>query len=274
MTKIRILTIHFALLWSSMLFAQVGLSSNELKLFNLLNQERAKAGQPKLQWDYHLAEAARAHAQLLANRRALSHQFLGEAALGERIGATSLRFNAAAENVGEGDAVEKIHQGLMNSPEHRANILSPKYNAIGLAIVAKDDELYVTQDFANVLPTYSEQQFRDAVAAAFNKARRTNSIAAVTVRADAQLHDIACSENDKAGDIIHQFPQAESLVVFTSSVPDNLPSGMQKVAADATVHRMNIGACFRPGKEHGYGSFRVVAAFYQVAAAESQRSSH
>ena len=262
--KKTILLVCLTVCWTSVIFGQVGLSANELKLFNLLNQERVKAGQPKLQWDYHLAEAARAHTQLMVNRGALSHQFSREreAALGERIGATGVRFNAAAENVGEGDAVEKIHQGLMNSPEHRANILSSKYNAIGLAIVAKDDELYVTQDFANVLPAYSEQQFRDAVAAAFNKARQTNGIAAVAVRSDAQLHDIACSENDKAGDIIHQFPQAQNVVVFTSSVPDNLLSGMQKLAADATVHRMNIGACFRPGKEHGYGSFRVVAAFY------------
>lgn len=261
--KKTILLVCLMVCWTAVVFGQVGLSANELNLFKLLNQERVKAGQPKLQWDYHLAEAARAHTQLLANRRALSHQFLGEAELGERIGATGVRFNAAAENVGEGDQVERIHQGLMNSPEHRANILSPKYNAIGLAIVAKDDELYVTQDFASVLPVYSEQQFRDAVAAAFNKARQTNGIAAVAVRPDAKLHDIACSENDKADDIIHQFPQAQSLVLFTSSVPENLPSGMQKLAADATVHRMNLGACFRPGKQHGYGSFRMVAAFYQ-----------
>ena len=248
--------------WTSVVFGQVGLSANELNLFKLLNQERVKAGQPKLQWDYHLAQAAREHTQLLANRHALSHQFLGEAMLGDRIGATGLRFNSAAENVAEGDTVENIHDALMKSPEHRANILSPKYNAIGFAIIAKDDELYVTQDFANVLPAYSEQQFRAAVAAAFNKARQTNGIASVAVRVDAQLHDIACSENNKAGDIIHEFPQAQTLVVFTSSVPDSLPSGMQKVAADATAHRMNIGACFRPGKEHGYGSFRIVAVFY------------
>ena len=247
---------------SAWLEAQVGLSSNELRLFNLLNQERAKAGQPKLQWDYHLAEAARAHNQLLANRRALSHQFLGEAELGERVGAKGLRFNAAAENVAEGDTVENIHQGLMNSPEHRANILSPKYNSIGLAIIAKGDELYVTQDFANVLPAYSERQFQDAVAAAFNKARQSSGIPAVAVKADAHLHDVACSNNDDAGEMIHELPGAVNLVVFTTSIPEKLPSGMQKVATDNTVHRMNTGTCFKPGKEHGYGSFRVVAAFY------------
>src|SRR2546421_3751376 len=158
-----VIALVFVLL--SIASAQVGVSVDDLKLFQLLNQERTKAGLPKFQWDYHLAEAARAHAQLLAQRQVLSHQFSGEPVLGERIGATGTRFNAAAENVAEAPTVEELHSGLMNSPPHRANILNGKYNAIGLAIVSPNDQLYVAQDFAHVLPSYSEPQFRDALLA-------------------------------------------------------------------------------------------------------------
>ena len=242
--------------------AQVGISVDELKLFQLLNQERAKAGLPKFQWDYHLAEAARAHAQLLAERRALSHQFPGEPVLGERIGATGARFNAAAENVAEAPTVEELHSGLMNSPPHRANILNGKYNAVGLAIVSRNDQFYVAQNFAHVLPSYSEPQFRDALLAAFNKIRLASNLPPIPATPDAHLKDEACAGNSDAKKLIASLPGVTDLVVFTSSTPEKLPDNMKRAASDAMLRRMNIGVCFRPGKDQGYGSFFVVAAFY------------
>ena len=245
-------------------WGQVGLSPDELKLFHLLNQEREKSGLPKLQWDYLLAEAARAHAQLEAEHRELAHQFPGEPPLGDRIGATGLRFNSASENVVSGPTTEQLHQGLMGSPPHRANILSDKYNAVGLAIIPASGELYVAQNFAHVLPAYSEEQFRNGVVAAFNKLRQAKGIGATSARPDTRLHDAACSENANATELLKGLPGATDLVVFTASVPEKLPAGVQKAAGDATLRRMNIGVCFRPGSEHGYGSFWVVAAFYPV----------
>ncbi len=245
--------------------AQVGLSSDEARLFNLLNQERKNAGLPGFQWNYHLAESARAHTQLMADRKVLSHQFPGEPALGERLGATGVRFNGAAENVAEGDlagdVVSSVHAGLMHSPEHRANILNPKYNTAGLAMVSRNGELYVTEDFAHTLTTYSEEQFRDAVVVAFNSARRANGVAAVALREDSHIHELACSERDKA-QIPDSLPNALEVVVFTSSVPETLPSDMQQAASDASLHRMSMGVCFRPDKQHGYANFWLVVAFY------------
>jgi hypothetical protein len=261
--RTRLLIISFAALWTTVVFSQVGISRDELQFFTLLNQERMKVGLPKLQWDYHLAESARAHTQLMASQGMLSHQLPGEPSLGERIGKTGLRFNIGAENVAQGERVEKIHEALMNSPQHRANILSAKYNALGIAVIPQGDELYMTQNFANVLPSYSEQQFQEAVAAAFNKQREANGMAEMVVHSDPHLHDVACSDENDAQQIIHDLHAALNLVVFTTSMPEKLPIGMQKSAANRSLHRMDLGTCFRPGKEHGFGSFRVVAAFYQ-----------
>ncbi len=44
--------------------------------------------------------------------------------------------------------VERSHRGLMNSPGHRANILSPKPVSIGIGIVHAEGEMWVTQMFA------------------------------------------------------------------------------------------------------------------------------
>src|SRR5579864_1149441 len=260
--RARTLIIYGVLLWSTVASAQVGLSSDELKLFNLLNRERARAGLPSFQWNYQLAESARAHTQLQANRDALTHQFPDEAILGDRIGATGLRFDVAAENVAAGESVEDIHSHLMKSPPHRANILSSGYNSVGLAVLARGDELYVTEDFAHTLPSYSEEKFRAEVVAAFNHAREANGIAFIAAKVSPHLHELACSDSDDAEHMIQSLPDALTLVIFTAPDPQKLSPAMQKAAANRSLHRMEIGVCFSPGKERGYGSFRILAAFY------------
>lgn len=260
----KALIIFFVICLGTGLRAQVGISADEQKLFNLVNQERKRAGLAALQWSYPLAQSARAHTQLMARRSMLSHQFPGEPALGDRVGATGLRFSGAAENVAEGDieadTVERLHASLMNSPEHRGNILSPNYNAGALAIISSNNLMYVTEDFAHTLPVYSEEQFRGGIVAAFNKARRANSLAAVVVRDDPHFHDLACSESQK--EQVPDVPRALDTVVFTSADPEKLPTDMQKAARDPALHGMSIGACFSPDKQHGYGNFWVVVAFY------------
>ena len=53
----------------------------------------------------------------------------------------------AGENVGYGPDLVTLHQAFMNSPEHRANILSTRFTEIGIAVVAKDGVLWVAEVF-------------------------------------------------------------------------------------------------------------------------------
>src|SRR5215471_21644622 len=84
----------------------------ERRLFQLLNQEREKLGLAQLDWDDRLAQAARAHAQRLADHRSLSHQFPDEPELMVRLGTTGARFDSAAENIGRADSVDTLHEDL------------------------------------------------------------------------------------------------------------------------------------------------------------------
>src|ERR1051325_4844842 len=156
--------------------AHAGPSQREQQLFDLVNHEREKAGLSKLEWNDRLAQAALAHSRLLAEHQDLSHQFSGEPNLQERAGTTGLRFNSVAENVAAAPDVDTAHTALMKSPGHRANILHQDYNAIGISIVERDRELFVTQDFAHTLVSYTEKQFRDAIVSGFNQARRTRGL--------------------------------------------------------------------------------------------------
>src|ERR1051326_3565691 len=170
-------------------------SDLEKKLFDLVNQERARAKAGKLEWSDKLAQAALAHSKLLDEHQDLSHQFAGEPPLQQRIGATGLRFNSVAENVAEAPEVEVAHKGLMNSPGHRANILNRDYNVMGIAIVQHGSQLFVTQDFAHLLVSYTEKQIRDAVISDFNQARRAKRLPTVNAIADSQLRRAACAQD-------------------------------------------------------------------------------
>lgn len=257
-----------------------GPSPLEQQLFDLVNREREKAGLSRLEWNDRLAQAALAHSRLLDQHQELSHQFDGEAPLPERVGVTGARFNAVAENVAEaqeGDGARTIsmknpasevanaHAGLMGSPGHRANILNTDYNAVGISIVQHGQKIWVTQDFAHILASYTEKQFRDAVVTSFNKARRARGLPAMAAVPDNRLRSAACAQEMNAEKMIEGLPGAATLLVFSLSEPGTLPNDLRKAAADKTLDRMNVGVCLQTGGRTGFSKFWVVAAFFRSA---------
>jgi cysteine-rich secretory family protein len=242
------------------LAAMAAASPAEKQVFDQLNQERQKAGLPALEWNELAAEAARHHAALLAQNRELSHQYPDEPSLPERLGATGLRFTGSAENIARTEHVEDVHPALMGSPGHRANMLSPKYNAVGIGLVEQNGRVYTAQDFVFQVPVYSEADFNLAFAEGLNLVRKEKGMREIDARPDPYLHQLACSTDGEAGKLAAGV-SGRYLVVFTSSEPRRLPEKMANAAANPNYHRMIFGSCFRPDKEHGYGNFWVVAAF-------------
>jgi uncharacterized protein YkwD len=233
----------------------------ERQLFELLNAARERGGLEKLEWNAKLATAARAHAEQMARHGELSHLLPGELPLQQRVGATGERFDAVAENVAVADNVDDAHFGLMASTGHRANILTTKYNAVGIAVVQAGKRIYVAQDFARVLPAYSPQQFREEVVAAFNRARIAHRFPPVDSQPDPRLDDEACAGKLEPEAVLVGMSGAVQATVFSATQPANLPPPMEKAAADPNVRRMNIGVCFRPDADK-FSRFWVVAAFF------------
>jgi uncharacterized protein YkwD len=55
---------------------------------------------------------------------------------------------AAAENVGRGYSFAQIHNAFLNSPPHRANILTGRFNIIGVGVATdRNGEIFVVQAF-------------------------------------------------------------------------------------------------------------------------------
>ncbi len=142
---------------------------SEQYLFAAANQVRVERGLQPLRFDPQLTQAAFLHAREMATHRAISHQFSGEADLAARAGKAGVRFSLVTENVAEGPNSALIHDLWMQSAGHRANVLDPKVDSLGVAVVAFQGQLYAVQDFAHIvqrLPlTDQEARVADLIAA-------------------------------------------------------------------------------------------------------------
>jgi uncharacterized protein YkwD len=122
----------------------------EMKMLQLVNQERTKRGLKPLRWDPQLLPVARAHSQDMFARGYFSHYTLEGKDPFDRMKAAGIKYYSAGENLALGPTLSICHEGLMNSPGHRANILNPTYGRIGIGIL--DGGAYglmISQEFRN-----------------------------------------------------------------------------------------------------------------------------
>jgi uncharacterized protein YkwD len=128
--------------------AQHKTSEAERELFNAVNQERKAHGLPSLNSDEALANAARKHAQRMAEQGTISHQLPGEPSLPSRAKAAGARFTWLSENVDEGPNAAAIHQSFMKSPQHRANILDGDMDSAGIGVAERNGQMFAVEDFS------------------------------------------------------------------------------------------------------------------------------
>jgi uncharacterized protein YkwD len=133
---------------STAAFAQKGASSAERSLFEAVNHERKARGLHPLKWDEALATAARKHAREMANRRAVEHNFPGEPTLPSRANKAGARFISISENVVQAASAKAAHSQFMHSPNHKANILDPDIDSLGIGVAEHGKQLFVVQDFS------------------------------------------------------------------------------------------------------------------------------
>jgi uncharacterized protein YkwD len=122
----------------------------ESQLVQLINLVRGQHGLPPLQEDARLQAAARTHTQLMASRKTLSHQLPGEAALAKRLALSDAYFYTAGETAAYNRTPAAAQESFMHSPPHRTIILDPRYDSVGVGVVAGDGVVWVTEDFAHL----------------------------------------------------------------------------------------------------------------------------
>jgi uncharacterized protein YkwD len=234
----------------------------EQQLLLLANQSRQQTGAPALMLNAGLSRAARIHAQAMLEARQLSHRFDGEASLPERLAAmTDLQLDQEGENVALDYSAEGGHQHLMLSPPHRANLLNPAYNVVGLGVVRSGDRLYIVQDFGHALPNYSPAEVKDRIAAAVNQMRRQSGLSDLQRKDMRDADAAACSmtQADKLGTpAVQQMSQHFTALSFTSLHPETLPAGADQAIASRNLTTFAIGACYGKTDTYPTGVYWVV----------------
>jgi uncharacterized protein YkwD len=122
----------------------------EAQMLVMINEERFKAGLHPLKADPELTVVARAHSMDMFSRGYFSHYTPEKKDPFDRMKSAKVRFLSAGENLALGQTLEICHEGLMNSPGHRANILHPSFGRVGIGIL--DGGVYgimISQEFRN-----------------------------------------------------------------------------------------------------------------------------
>lgn len=122
----------------------------EFAMVDLVNKERIKVGLSPLSFDSVLREIARGHSADMFRRGYFSHNSPEGNDVAFRANEAGLNFLVIGENLAYAPTLELAHKGLMNSPGHKANILSEDYHQIGIGVAASEDYgLMITQVFRN-----------------------------------------------------------------------------------------------------------------------------
>jgi uncharacterized protein YkwD len=204
----------------------------EQYLLAAANEARANQGLPPVRLDPVLTEASAIHAREMAGHAAISHQFNGEPDLAERGASVGAHFSLISENVGEAPSSVIIHDLWMHSPGHRANLLDPNVDSIGIAIVSRENQLYAVEDFASTVQALTLNQQEHAVA---------------DVLAQSGLH-VAETTEDARQTCTMSTGYAGSrqpwfIMRYTAASLNQIPTQLKTRLTSGKYHQAVVGAC-------------------------------
>ncbi|HYQ44245.1 MAG TPA: CAP domain-containing protein [Polyangiaceae bacterium] len=177
----------------------------EARLLVLVNEARAAAGLGKVLPDAELRDVAMGHTSDMVDHHFFSHVSSKTGTPTDRMRRSGALVAGSGENIAMAATPEVAHEGLMNSPGHRANILNRSWTHVGIAVKNGEGGLVVTQMFGRrpdpaALPTSVAQ-----VEAAVASLRASKGLPAVSVdpiyRAAAQAGADAYAKGGDEDDI-------------------------------------------------------------------------
>jgi len=125
-----------------------GVSNYASEVLRLVNVERSKAGLPALTTNQTLTSAANKRAQEI--KQTFSHTRPNGSSCFTVLGEFGISYRTAGENIAYGQKTpQEVVNGWMNSPGHRANILSSNFGKVGIGVYQSNGVYYWTQLFTN-----------------------------------------------------------------------------------------------------------------------------
>ena len=101
----------------------------------------ARGSRPRLSLDPELSKSATVHTREMTDRNLLFHTT--PAQMNKRV----IGWTTIGENVGMGTAVDSLHKAFMGSPLHRQNIMDSDYRHVGVGVMERSGQMWVTVMF-------------------------------------------------------------------------------------------------------------------------------
>jgi uncharacterized protein YkwD len=107
----------------------------EQEMFTMVNQERTKQGIGGVVFNEQLAQVGRDHCGDMFRRGYFSHYTPEGHSPFDRMDRVNISYIHAGENLALAPDVNLAMRGLMQSPGHRENILSPNFGKLGIGVI-------------------------------------------------------------------------------------------------------------------------------------------
>ncbi len=221
---------------------------------NRANQARTVAGAAPLRWDAALAVAARQHCLRMAAEGPISHRYGGEPDVSERAAQAGARFSLIEENVAIGPGPAAIHNEWMHSAGHRANLLNPDVDRVGVAVVAGRDGLYAVADYDRAVPLLTRAQVEATVAALVR-------VSGVGVLRDPTVARAACAM-DQGLPRSNSGAQPRFVMRWQGAELTRLPKALANKLASGEYRRAAVGSCPAQDEEGAFTAYRIAVLLY------------
>jgi uncharacterized protein YkwD len=245
----------------------------ERRILELANADRAKAGLAPLAWHERSARVARAHSQEMRELGFVSHVSPTTGSAADRVQRAGIVTPVVLENLARAYSPAEAHAGLMNSPGHRANLMSPEATHVGMGVVlgrevAGRPELYLTQVFVRVPPPTDVQTVREDIRRAVDQARRSRGRR--SLERDAELERIAqdyagalaagrdrAAAGRKADQSLDAFAARYSAVVTVVMVIGEAKDAAVDATVEEALRGLGLGVA-QANEESGQGAIYAV----------------
>jgi hypothetical protein len=224
------------------------------QLFAMTNATRSEEGRGRLAWDQELADAAMKHCMRIATEGPISHQYSGEPDLTARAGESGAHFSLIEENIAVGSYPGSIHQGWLNSPGHRANLLNVDIDHVGIAVVAAQGVLFAVADYARAVPVLTQFQ----VEAQIGLLLRAHSISVIRDTTDAR----AACRLDHGLPTLTGAGSPEFVMRWQDANLDQLPPKLVENVASGRYRRAAVGSCPPRNAGASFTVYRVAVLLY------------
>ncbi|WP_299365247.1 CAP domain-containing protein [uncultured Paracoccus sp.] len=226
------------------------------RALDLVNESRQAEELDPLTLGDDAVEAAQAHADDMFERDYYAHVSPeGETVQDRYIDAGGSRWQLAAENIARcsdcsppatGTTVQDLHDGWMDSPGHRKNILAPGLSTFGFGLtIGADQGLYAVQTFAGPgVPRGLEPDEEPiALTAAEQGERALDHVNGARDRESLPALKLHQALSQAAANLLPPPEQEEFVLSASQDLPSALPGGERTEWASLSVLAGACGGC-------------------------------